>query len=103
MTDNELIAEFMGIGVTKSHGLLWIVEESGDMPDYVNGGTYNPDTDWNDIMPVVERIFAVAPADVKEINNEGLDIFELGLTAKINEIYQAVIEFIKWYNENKTK
>lgn len=120
MTDNELIAEFMGIGFTKSHGLLWIVETSGDMPDYVEGDTYNPKIDWNRLMPVVQKIedighftkigyyedlhccYIYRPTHTYQMTEKDIICYtDFKYEKKIEAVYQAVVEFIKWYNANK--
>ncbi len=61
------------------------------------------DHSWDWLMPVVEKIEETAPTNVKEINSKGLMIFEIGLFAGIETVYQSVLEYIKWYNENKQK
>lgn len=74
MTDNELIAEFMGV----DHHPL----------------TNKYDTSWDWLMPVVEKIGKqYIPTDLA-INR--ITIFE-----PIEGVYSAVVQFIKWYNQTK--
>lgn len=98
-TDNELIAEFMGF--------KYLGEGYHDSSDHCFVEGYQDGNDvyecrwnesWDALMPVVEKILDTAPTDVREINNEGLAIFELSLGTPISEVYKAVVEFIKWYN-----
>jgi len=115
-SDNELIAEFMGYEYRPSNEGLrpfgWVKIGSKNYLEN-NFGPNNIilcrvtkhmmfDSSWDWLMPVVEKIETIAPTDVKEINNEGLAIFELGLMTPIEELYKAVVEFIKWYNSKET-
>jgi len=92
---NKLIAEFMAGGAVETHH-----------NQYHNN--------WNELMAVVEKI---------EELNEGIyqvDILQEGCkinircaiidctvakltvnTTKIQAVYKAVVEFIKWYNKNQ--
>jgi len=92
--DNRLIAEFMGIG-----------------SDYLK---YN--SNWNWLMEVVEKIESLTDINssgcfmvlesigfnAKFILDDGTRIFNpcKGET-KIEAVYNACVEFIKWYNLNK--
>ena len=53
---------------------------------------YHKSWDW--LMPVVEKIEQV---------HEGVpqELIKLSLFSTIDEVYNAIIEFIKWYNKNK--
>ena len=81
---NILIAEFMGL---KEH------EGSYYLPLY-NSGDWVPDveldyhTSWDWLMPVVQKI---------EQDCEGVpqDMLNISLYSDINEVYKAVVEFIK--------
>ena len=75
--------------------------------------TYKFDTDWNWLMEVVEKIEFLDDGkfDVNLLKN-GTQIFEyqaggkvivnnvgeISFDNKIEHVYQAVVEFIKWYN-----
>ena len=78
-TDNELIAEFMG--------------EYYD-PDRRGPNRY--DNDWNKLMSVVEKIYSTA--DDYTISFAGLLIFELSISAPRDDVYKAVVDFVKWHN-----
>jgi hypothetical protein len=96
--NNKLIAEFMGY-------------ETYDHTDSIairlsNGNEFNSEaighihvkfhTSWDWLMPVVGEI------DHLEYESERLDKIEMAIkTRQINAVHKAVVEFIKWYNENK--
>lgn len=102
MTDNELIAEFMG----RKYGL------NADKNGYLKY-----DTSWDHLMPVVEKIETLDINGYKfsteiigkqcfiesEIRRSGTKmlIFSKTGTSKIDAIYKSVILFITWYNTQK--
>ena len=109
---NKLVAEFDG----------WVIDNSFPDKDrtYIkNGGieldtTFKYHTSWDWLMPVVENIQSLAIDEVGEINvmiasHEcliGEDYYHPIINIErngsyISMIYIAVVEFIKWYNENK--
>ena len=113
-TDNELIAEFMGavyMDVTDHHGNAYknvpippnkiIIEET--CCRYSLDFEYHSSWDW--LMPVVEKI--------KQLYNDSEDIFkeewytksifQMGIMMPIKAVYEAVVEFIKWYNTQNPK
>ena len=103
---NRLIAEFMGIrsddGKT-SH-------ESSEY--YYEDCELEYHTSWDWLMPVVEKIEGLhytvnISASMMYINGDNGIIVkpinidkELGLN-KLDAVYRACVEFIKWYNETK--
>ena len=81
MKDNKLIGDFMDIRNTG----LSVYKES----EY----KYHDSWDW--LMPVAKK--CINPED----NTEGWDNLAVALTTcNIEEVYQAVVEFIKTYNES---
>ena len=101
--NNKLIAEFLGIQV-----------EEGQERIYINGlgtklieETFN--TDWNWLMEVVDKIDSLGY--IFKLQGNSATFFKnktfkepiwndsfIGNT-KIEATYNAVVEFIKWYNE----
>ena len=75
---NKLIAEFMGVA---KH---YEAQSSNMFNQY--------HTDWNRLMPVVQKI----EQDCEGVPQEMLNI---SLYSDINEVYKAVVEFIKDYNK----
>lgn len=85
MIDNYLIAKFMGVDTSK----LW-------------KSMY--DTDWNELMPVIDRIEALGYS--VNIISKSCSIFvnrewQFRYTSdtKIEAAYNSVLSFIKWHNQ----
>jgi len=120
MTDTEikendkLIAEFMGILENKSFKEIdkerlekgmFVGEPMYDVNGVITNLRYNFSWDW--LMPVVEKIENLYDGDVLvEISDESCYIglhkdYEKYCTieTKIQATWEAVIEFIKWYNK----
>ena len=103
-TNNKIIAEFMGAKLTKDLNIMYPVYE-GDS-SYVKNLKYH--SDWNWLMEVVEKIESIGftfetKKNWARITRKGENIilrWEEDKT-KIEAVYNACIEFIKWYNENK--
>ena len=108
MNNNKLIAEFMGaVGTPKYNPTEWDVYITGcldvDSDDENAQHFYTPDemkyhTSWDWLMPVVSKI----TRDEQYIDNDYrehlLDIVPYG---HIEDTYDAVVEFIKQYNDEK--
>ncbi len=93
-TDNKLIAEFMGVFEKYPTGSL-----------FINGGWWLPHefkyhASWDWLMPVVGKIGKVPNIQDHTVYNKvnkSLSIF----TLDIDKTYKAVVEFIKWYNQQQ--
>ena len=97
MKDNKLIAEFMG---AKIIGKEQQMAGKIDFPHRpfqscpVNDLQYHSSWDW--LMPVVEKCYDT-PSNGDSIDNYmSKDSF---CRNDIKAVYNAVVEFIKWYNE----
>ena len=90
ISDNEMIAEFMGRGGTFNHDKTMIC--TGIYPDTMTLMKYHTSWDW--LIPVVNKI---------EIECEGVPIqlLDCNLYSEIGEVYQAVVELIKTYNDER--
>lgn len=117
-TDNELIAEFIG----------WtIIDETEHDPEfyespnvlcnyeYFEGTRFHKhdelffNTSWDWLMPVVERLEAQngASAEIRQaycyiVHHLTKTEFNFHAGSKLEAVYKAVVEFIKWYNEQKS-
>jgi hypothetical protein len=106
MKDNELIAEFMGL--ESGYMGVGIMYRWGTMSYKPEALQY--DTSWDWLMPAVEKIESLEftfVIDNNEANilsdvdcDKGLLILKQYPT-KIQSVYAAVVEFIKWYNSQK--
>jgi|TARA_R110001606_G_scaffold73304_1_gene168878 hypothetical protein len=89
MNDNKLIAEFMGMDSFKdSLASLHQGKINVDV-DVYEQAQYHTSWDW--LMPVVDKIEQV---------NEGVpeQMLHVSLYSTIDEVYEAVVEFIKLIN-----
>ena len=79
ISDNEMIAEFMGVGK------LYEAQSSNQWNQY--------HTSWDWLIPVVNKI---------EMECEGvpLQLIDVSFYDEIHEVYWAVIEFIKIHNKS---
>lgn len=104
---NKLIAEFLG---WKNKGMvnleLW---ERFSNDTCINTAECKFNSSWDWLMPVVEKIektdfvVIIKQTECVIVNNSGetpMFIQEI-LTTKIESVWRACVEFIKWYNENK--
>ena len=121
--NNRLIAEFMKYELTINYvppGVERISLLDLSESDSPNAMKFHYSWDW--LMPVIEKIEGIGRTRV-EISGQycsivplvyDIDIDELVYkdeimrnngsmynTTKINKVYVCVVEFIKWYNENK--
>lgn len=115
MTDNEVIAVFMGF-TPYGNGIWWNVPKGEDLKYKafkLHRDKLSYSTSWDWLMPVVEKIEAMERTlvniygDATVIAVDAIDGVEIyGKTNhgnkdnKIGHAYRAVVEFIKWYNEN---
>ena len=123
MTDNQLIAEFMGLSVTNN--IVNCTENIRSHNERCLSG-YNIsqaryDSSWDWLMPVVEKITSIPLLDNLnecnyiyfgfdyEDNSHYVNLYhgedsQINGNSKVNKIeavYEAVVKFIKWYNKNK--
>jgi len=79
--NNKLITEFMD----GKHPLAKVTHEAH----------HNYDTSWDWLMPVVQKCYKID-------DEEGFDnLVDAVSTLDLNGTYQAVVDFIKKYNEEK--
>jgi len=113
MKDDKLIAEFIGV-VPDNKGWYDGYElykagfpfAYGAMGNGTNELKLQKSWDW--LMPVVEKIInktslAFHPKQYLEHAEDKAkeQIFEAMSTIDIDNVYKAVVEFIKWYNKQK--
>jgi len=97
-TDNELIAEFMGLKMIDSKD----IKEDTNVNEYCFNPRYHTSWDW--LMPVVEKIKStIGIKSVDECSEKEWYITSgltrLPITTPLTIVYKAVVEFIKWFNQ----
>jgi hypothetical protein len=119
MTEKEIeqikmVAKFMEINVClfEWRGIKSIVrcDKSGDINLNDDLEFYSPDTSWKDLMDVVEKIISLGwqfqlnsygvSNDAKFISSEN-SIQNVAWSTPLLATYNVVIDFIKFYNQNK--
>jgi hypothetical protein len=98
MKDNKLIAEFMGMQETN---LGWV----DGRRHILNDDSMSPllfHTSWDWLMPCLQKILDLTFSDdEKETSDSEYFYLIRDCVPDINHTYKAVVEFIKWYNQNK--
>jgi hypothetical protein len=100
MSDNELIAEFMGFPLTKKSRTFSGTGHDIEIP--FMRWKYHESWDW--LMPVVEKIEHEGyEVDIYKNCCEipTGDMIRTVEASKIEATHKAVVEFIKWYNATK--
>jgi hypothetical protein len=92
---NKLIAEFMG-WTLDDKDLNSYRKLNNNVFKYSLLSNFKYDTDWNWLIAVVEKI-----ANMKGFYAIENDLKDTIINAKIDAVYNACVEFIKWYNENR--
>ena len=130
--NNKIIAEFMGWSTHPKHGDKYLINKSKDrvnLPWYSECNweaslrEFNYHSDWNILMPVVEKIENIKIKDYSistDITDDKtfINVWHYGdggkwsiLISNLNEeykdfnkiqrTYKAIIEFINFYNKQK--
>ena len=117
MQNNKLIAEFIGMVYDNHNNQPNKYWELTDEQNFVSPKPYPQDkdlkfhSDWNWLMEVVEKIeccdfiFSIHHEVANIFNGECNELTYNETTqarTKIEAVYNACVEFIKWYNENKS-
>jgi hypothetical protein len=115
MKTNKLIAEFMGYTKSEYDHLRNGKREIWCNDSIRKGHYYTPQefkyhSSWDWLMPVVEKIWTITGhrsvhwLDVGEIVGKfstSITIWPDDHEKFIDQVYSLVVNFIKWYNENK--
>ena len=106
--NNSIIAKFMGMQET--HLGWYDAEKSIPLPTMeVTFEFLEFHLDWNWLMPVVEAIEGMGyNTELVYRPDDGghcmyiydSPVFSSQMGGKMEAVYKAVVEFIKWYNEN---
>ena len=110
--NNKIIAEFMEYKKNTPSKDFFQHPTEKNRYDRIEFLSYN--SDWNWLMEVVEKIESILPDDsiitieykncfIPVLDDEEPFTIEGGGKTKIEAVYNACLEFIKWYNENSAK
>ena len=92
VTENRLIAEFMGFIFYDDENRWYNIEEGYFLQENIK---YNSSWDW--LIPVISKI-TTQEKYIGLMHRENImDTVPYGL---IDDTYNYVVEFIKWYNKN---
>lgn len=115
--NNRMIAEFMGLNPVKVFGRYSVSKdhctsvedtEEAAMAGFANIAKYHISWDW--LMPVVEKIGSktgcelVTGYEYSYWNKFGENCLKKefkGYGSGVSEIYEAVVEFLEWYNKQE--
>lgn len=105
--NNKIIAEFMGLYYCEKYQFEgWYKNHEGNERVY----EFKYDTDWNWLMEVVEKIESLGNDFDINKREQSTNVFVRGVKyskiisdkSKIQAVYNACVEFIKWYNEQNS-
>lgn len=105
MDKNKLVAEFMRIRVMEgiNNGNKYYYYNNSEMQDYDALPDYY--TSWDCLIPVVHKcLYGTYLKNIPvngEWTNKIKNIESALLNCEITNLFDAVVEFINWYNENK--
>lgn len=107
---NKLIAEFMGLNIigwigadNEVIGYVFCDEEGCiDIDEFE---FYSPNANWDQLMPVVEKIGEMQNQADREfseaIEDVNLPMFNTSIFCHKEELYKRVVQFIQWFNKQK--
>jgi hypothetical protein len=111
--NNKLIAEFLGFQLQTDPNKRWynqyFVKDTLEKPYSNRIEILHFDTDWNWLIVAVEKIesmnyYVDIMNKAVSINNDEYMIVDLSgkdFNTKIEAVYTAVVEFIKFYNQTQ--
>ncbi len=98
--NNRLIAEFMELDMEVSNkGIVEYYHLEFDSGEWYEA-EYLPYDEWNWLMPVANEI--IKSRDEQNADWDLTDLKYALCSTNIEYVYNAVVEFIKWYN-NQSK
>jgi hypothetical protein len=94
--NNKLIAEFWGMELGDDKTMYYDDAENLHPPTPINELKFHSSWDW--LMPVVRRIVSDIELDLDYENEYREHLMDVVPFARIEDVYEAVVEFIKQYN-----
>jgi hypothetical protein len=118
---NKIIAEFMEIPIrTDYKGIMWDFQKTGKDIYCIRTEQLGYHSSWDWLMPVVKRINDICTEKGTPLSNRSREqehlpnaldnplhwkswsYHRVSLTTEIETVWQSVVNFIKWHNENQT-
>jgi hypothetical protein len=99
--NNKIIAEFMDWKIQKNPTERFFGRYKSPIGTWYKEIDLQFHSDWSWLMEVVEKIESLSKnQNVINWSRQNKNIFDLKLTeCKKEAVYNACVEFIKWYNE----
>ena len=99
MKSNKLTAEFMGMtyGDPNDDSVMIKMTSQGNKVVPIESMKYHSSWDW--LMPVVKRIVSDVELDIDYEDEYREHLMDVVPFAKIEDVYEAVVEFIKKHND----
>jgi hypothetical protein len=118
MNDNLIIAKFMGWTVEQNGSWFYIFKPGSKSPtshkSYCAWGSESTawlaiqskveyDSSWDHLMPVIQKISEIGRQgeSIKGLGPQLHMVLSMELDTELRHAYAGVIDFIKWYNENR--
>ena len=101
--NNKIIAEFLNLTSQVIFEQVFAVSENGKT-NFYKKDELKFNSDWNWLIEVVEKIERLEnnlKNETREEFTQFQKVLSLPIYTKIEAVYNACVEFIKWYNENK--
>lgn len=106
---SRILAKFMGgENYAKGRPDMWCFEQNPLGNKWLHDRELNYHTDWNRLMQVVQKIeslgfefiIAESRANIAPVSDKSVDQFIIIdiIGTKIEAVYNACVEFVKWYN-----
>ena len=103
MKDNKIVAEFMGGKIVECKDvnyMKWDGDECHELFKHrlVFDSTLEFHKNWKWLMPVVKKCLTIVDVNMEYDHEPMLEALS---ACDIEPLHEQVVEFIKWYNENK--
>ncbi len=101
---NKIIAEFMG-AIKQRDNIYWFsITPTPDSSYGWNDFAMQYHSSWDWLMPVVQKIGEIDSEWLADNRNEFIEpLMCASIFTSIKSVWDYVVLFIQWYNENKIK
>lgn len=100
--NNKLLAEFMGLSIITFNKEMYLLKWKNNLVQQKDDTIFKFNSDWNWLMEVIEKIENTrCYVTIKGCAVNMSTIVETSAPTKIEAVYNACVEFVKWYNQQK--